>query len=289
MLISGCSISPGPDEINSATPAAPPAAIDEILAAAGTHELVALGEVHGSVREHAFLRELMDDPRVPSAFDDVAVEFGASEHQDIIDRFVRGEDLPISELRLVWTQTSQTSGVWDAPVYREFFESVRAVNEGLPRAAQLRVILTDLSPPTCRPLPSCADESLVDRDAHMADVVRRESLAKGRRVLFVAGLFHLLRSASVDHRSAVDRLESDHTSTYVIVPGEGPAATNLARFTEGLTAPALESLAGTELGRQPASDLHGSVTIVCDHPPCGTPDYPGTLADVADAYLFLGS
>jgi hypothetical protein len=34
--------------------------------------------------------------------------------------------------------------------------------------------------------------------------------------------------------------------------------------------------------------LHAGAAVICDHPPCGTPESFGLLRDVADALLYFG-
>jgi hypothetical protein len=111
--------------------------------------------------------------------------------------------------------------VWDRPIYEEFFRAVRAVNAALPREQQLRVLLGDLpvdweaarrTPPGPgekrlygQPVPDQTQERSMDRDRHAAEVIQRETLAKGRRVLIIFGDMHLTRRPA----SIVGRLEGD--------------------------------------------------------------------------------
>ena len=52
----------------------------------------------------------------------------------MIDRFVRGDDVPDDVLRQVWQNAAVTGTVWDVPIYEEFYRTVRAVNGSLPKA-----------------------------------------------------------------------------------------------------------------------------------------------------------
>lgn len=111
--------------------------------------------------------------------------------------------------------------MWDRPIYEEFFRAVRAVNAALPREQQLRVLLGDLPvdwdaarrmPPRPgekrlygQPVRDEAQERSMDRDRHAAEVIQRETLGKGRRVLIIFGDMHLTRRPA----SIVGRLEGD--------------------------------------------------------------------------------
>ena len=71
-----------------------------ILDAFATHSVVALGEgAHGNVLGHAFRLALIRDPRFAAVVNDIVVESGSATYQDVMDRFVRGEDVPESALR----------------------------------------------------------------------------------------------------------------------------------------------------------------------------------------------
>jgi hypothetical protein len=275
------------------------AAITAVLDAFDDHSVVAIGEIHGSPVEHRFLAALLRDPRTSSVVDDVAVEFGSARYQTTIDAYVDGTDVPDADLRLVWEDTTQTSGVWSQPVYRSFFETVREVNASLPAVGRLRVLLGD--PPidwstiTARSPcddtdPSCEDYWLFRRDEHFASVVERESLSRDRRVLLVAGSGHVMRTGPVGLTLALDELHPG--ATYVIVPfdpagGADPAVTT---WLAARPAPSLIQLAGTWLGEQAAETRTGSVS--CDGPGCGSEEAPNsptqTLAQLADALLYLG-
>jgi hypothetical protein len=85
-----------------------------ILDAFQSHPVVALGEgTHGNEQGHTFRLALIRDPRFASTVNDIVVEFGSARYQDLMDRFVRGEDVPTALLRQVWQNTTQASAVWD--------------------------------------------------------------------------------------------------------------------------------------------------------------------------------
>jgi hypothetical protein len=48
---------------------------------------------------HAFLLSLIRDPRFQTVVDDIVIECGNALHQDVADRFVRGEDVPSETLQ----------------------------------------------------------------------------------------------------------------------------------------------------------------------------------------------
>jgi len=99
--------------------------VDAIVDAFRTHSLVALADPHGNEQVHAFRLALIRDPRLAGVVNDVVIEFGTARYQDVIDRFIGGEDVPYSALRHVWEDTTQIEFDWDLPVYEEFLRAIR--------------------------------------------------------------------------------------------------------------------------------------------------------------------
>jgi hypothetical protein len=189
-------------------PAVPAEPITAVLDAFKAHQVVALDEGnHGNQQGHAFRLALIRDPRFAATVNDIVVEFGNSRYQDVMDRFVRGEDVSTSALRQVWENTTQPHAVWDRPIYEEFFQAVRGVNATLPRDHQLRVLLGD--PPMNWDRVRNHDDLLGEfkrletmaapfhRDAYPADLIRREVVEKKRRALVIYGGMHLPRRPDI--------------------------------------------------------------------------------------------
>ncbi len=96
--------------------------ITAILDAFTSHDIVALGEgAHGNEQGHAFRLSLVRDPRFSATVNDIVVEFGNARYQDVMDQFVGGTDVPDNVLRDVWQNTTQTTSVWERPIYGDFF------------------------------------------------------------------------------------------------------------------------------------------------------------------------
>jgi hypothetical protein len=58
-------------------------------------------------------------------------------YQDLMDRFLQGEDVPADQLRQVSQNTTQPHAIREVPIYKEFFRAVRSVN-ALTRRGQRR-------------------------------------------------------------------------------------------------------------------------------------------------------
>jgi hypothetical protein len=167
---------------------------DLVLDAFEHHRVVAVGENHGHKEFHSWLLHLLERPDAQTAIDDIAIEWGNARYQDIIDRYVRGQDVPRDSVTMAWRNTVVSPNtVWDAQVYAGFFEGIRRINTTLEPGNQYRVLLAD-SPVDWDEVDSREDLSpYFDRAQYMAEVVRRESLLKGRHTLFIAGGLHVSR------------------------------------------------------------------------------------------------
>lgn len=166
----------------------------DILGAFDSAWVVALGENHGHLEFHDLLIRLLEMPEAPGVIDDIAVEWGNALYQGVVDRYIGGDAVPWDSVTMAWRNTIVSPNtVWDSPVYERFFREVRRINAGLPPEVRYRVLLAD-SPVDWAQVDSMPHlRPFFDRAQSMADVVRHESLRKGRRCLFVAGGLHVSR------------------------------------------------------------------------------------------------
>jgi hypothetical protein len=242
---------------SSPRPAVPHDPIAAILDAFRTHNVVALGEPHGNEQGHAFRVSLIRDPRFAATVNDIVWECGNARYQDVMDRFVRGEDVAVRALRQVFQNTIGSIGVaCDLPIYEGLIREVRAVNTRLPRERQLRVLLGD--PPIDWTQVHRFEDALKwaeGRDVHAVDVIRREVLAKNRRALVIYGGAHLMRKSMRsnyerdDLGPLVDRLGDEPTARIFAIWAD--TATDLAKIQPDVAswrAPKIAHLRGTALG-----------------------------------------
>ena len=182
-----------PVTLSEATPVDP---VTAVLKALRTHRLVALDEGdHNNLQGYSFRMALIHNPQFPGLVNDILVESGNSLYQEVMDKFVAGDDVPYDALRRVWQDTTQPTDVWDKPIYEEFYRAVRALNSGLPPERRLRVLLGD-PPIDWAKVHSISDltaGSFWSRDSVPVDIIQREVLAKNRRALIVYGGMHLQR------------------------------------------------------------------------------------------------
>jgi hypothetical protein len=147
-----------------------------IIDALKTHQIVALGDVHGNVQLQELRLKLIRDPRFPAAVNDIVVEGGNPKHQDVMDKYVNGGDASHEDLARAWSETA--FGTSTCATCETFYQTIRDVNAKLPGSQRIRVVLGE---PT--PLTMTAE----------AELIRREVIAKGRNALLIYGEMHFVR------------------------------------------------------------------------------------------------
>ena len=257
------------------TPATPLEPVGAIVDAFRTHPIVMLGHPHGNEQKHAFQLSLIRDSRFAAVVTDIVEECGNTKYQDVMDRFVRGEEVPYSELRQAWENTISGNTNCDLPMYEEFFRAVREVNLSLPPARKIRVLLGDV-PIDWANVRTFGDIEKweEERSPHTTGVIQREVLAKGRRALVLYGEMHAQRKderfnyASADR--IVARLERDGvTKVFNIWPAIGVGKPDLNTLQADVTGWKIPSLAITR----------GSVFGTADFLAYYTPDFRVSIKD----------
>ncbi len=105
----GCVVLAG----SSAAPVVPPGDIAflpapaYIVRAFQTYPLVALSEMHGNAESKALFAAVVRDSTFQALVSDIVVEFGNARFQDVVDRYVAGDDVPPDDLRRIWRDTTQ--------------------------------------------------------------------------------------------------------------------------------------------------------------------------------------
>jgi hypothetical protein len=279
-LTSGCGRghperpTPGPEASNPA---------EVLRAALDRVPLVALGEKHGIKEYGAFLESVIANDEITRKLDDIVVEFGSADHQAIMDRYVAGEPVSPAEMDQVLRDTTQLL-VWDSPIYANVFSAVRRANQRRPASRPLRVVLGD--PPIDWAATKTAEDYLKisnERDVHFAAVVEREVLAKGRKALLLAGMFHALKRGS-SRETVGSLLEQRHAGTLFVVmlyAGMGPHTAQVEAALSRSPRPGIILLSNSEIGALPAR----SAFVL---PPVLQVAEGLKLKDIADAYLYLG-
>lgn len=196
--------------------------VQALLSVFDESDILALGESHWNRLDADLRLRLVRHPEFAKKVRFVVVEFASTAQQSVLDRYLRGESVPLDELQQVWRNTTQTNGVWESPVYADFFAAVRVVNASLPPALQIRVLAGD--PPS---------RSTLDREASAVSVIRDQVLAKHEKALVVYGSLHLTRNGGM-----TKALEAAQGVRVFVVNTFGGPHPEYEAFERALTAPA---------------------------------------------------
>ena len=268
-------------------PAVPADAITAILQAFKTHQIVGFGEHHpNSEQLVGFRLALIRDARLAVTVNDIVVEAGNAQHQQLIDGFMRGEAMSDFSLQ----QLSHGAAFWETS-YEEFFRSVRAVNASLPEERRLRVLLGES--PDRR-----------DRVAYVVDLIRREVIAKNRTALVIYGNTFFMRKDPVavnDSQSTWESITREleragQTKVFAIWTN---ACTDLSRIQSDVGAwpkPSIATFADTRLGAAEFArysnfggwQLEDGKPVLVNGRPVAIPPRAGLrMAEQYDALLYL--
>jgi hypothetical protein len=240
--------------------------IVQTLVSAFDHvDIVALGENHWSKVDSDLRIALVRNPEFAKKVRFIVVEFGSIAQQPTLDRYIRGEDVPLAELQQVWKTTTQTSGIWDSPVYADFYAAVREVNKKLPADGQVRVLAGD--PPV---------GSGLGRDASAFSILQRQVLKTHGKALVIYGAGHLLRAIPDPIARLTKVLDTAYPgSTFVVITAGGPRPES-QEFERALKTQVRPVL--VPFGKPPFRDM-----VVGAFPGLGL-----TLGQIADACVYFG-
>jgi len=188
-----------------------------LISAFDRYDIVALGEAHGRFRQESGLRiALVRDPGFAKKVRSIVVEFGSTTEQSTLDRYIRGENVSQARLSQVWKTTTQApNGIWDQPIYAEFFAAVRDVNSKLPADKQIRVLGGDPGPGDNR-----------SRESAAVAVLKEQVLEKHGKALVIYGAAHFYRTVDKDYFAStgddndiVKTLDIDYPGrAFVVIP-----------------------------------------------------------------------
>jgi hypothetical protein len=183
-----------------------------ILALFDKYEVVGMEQGHGSRDVDDFIYDLIRNPAFPGKVNDIAVECGTSLYQPVMDRYLAGEDVPLTEVQQFWRNTTQP-GCGLSVLPEQLPALLRAINQRLPQEKKLRLLGGD---PPFGGNGNMAQH--MGRDENIASVMEKEVLSKHRKALMLFGTGHLFHHG----RTAVATYEKDYPNvTFVIMDHHG--------------------------------------------------------------------
>jgi hypothetical protein len=263
-------------------------------------DIVALGEAHGQKLDSDLRIAVVRHPDFAKKVRSIVVEFGSTSEQSTLDRYIRGENVSPAQLAQVWRTTTQArNGVWDSPIYADFFAAVRDVNSKLPAEARVRVFGGDPGPGDNR-----------SREIAAVSVLKEQVLQKHGKALMIYGAAHFLRTAPKDYLSSMGQdigvvrmLEIDYPGRTLAVipvgyrldlpPRAQPIHPDYQKFDRALKTPVRPVLVSLE--RLPFREFtaaeFGPQVFNCRGPGGCVSMWQGsplTLGQIADACVFIG-
>ena len=278
LIVAASMACPGAPRLNT-TPKSlsPMPAAEYIIQAFDRYPLVALSEMHGNTDTKDFLAHLIRQPGFAGKVNDIVIEFGNARYQDVLDRYIAGNEVDRQSLKRLWEETTQVSDIWSLPMYEEILADIRAANQNLPPARRFRVLAGD-PPIDWSQVTSPADDDMNDwRDAHYAWVVEHRVRDLGRTALLFVGGAHISRRV-VFPNSLIHLLDARYPGQTLVVSVVDLAAIDASVAARLRTWPirSAASVRGTWLGE-------GDVRML------GERFSRGVVEDDLDAVLFLSA
>lgn len=292
------SVSPPPPATKATTPKPKPAQ-EAVLDLFHEYEVVGMSVDHGEKDLDDFIFSLIRDPEFPNKVNDIAVECGNSLFQPILDRYIAGEDVSLTEVRPVWRDTTQYQSCGLTSFYEDFYPLVRKINKNLPPEKKLRVLAGD-SPIDWSKIKTREDMKQYgggDRNKSIASVMEKEVLSKHRKALMLFGTFHLFHGMG---GTAVEIYEKEFPNvTYIIAEhnGFGRGVPSAEKYNDELEkrlaswpVPSLVTIKGTWLADMDFAYFFTPILI-------GTPNgevhagFPAGISSISkavDGFLYLG-
>lgn len=192
---------------------------DYIIQNFQNHNIIGLGEGgHHLENSHQFFQKMFDNKKIQETIDIVIVEFASSDQQDLLDRYILGEDVTFNELRKVWRESTQCIGRFgEATIYFELLQKIRNVNFSLPENNKIRVLGGDPSI-DWKAVRSLEDynKSNSQRDIFPAELAIKYGINRSMKVLVIYAEFHMTK--------IIGKTASGHPSITTYVNDKYPGA-----------------------------------------------------------------
>lgn len=255
--------------------------------------IIGLGEgVHHLENSHQFFKKVFDNEIIQKTINIVIVEFANANYQDILDRYIFGEEVYIDELRQIWRESTQSiGGFGEAIIYFELLKKIRSVNFTLPANKKIRVLGGD-PPINWKTIKSLDDynKSNCQRDIYPAGLAIEYGIKQSMKVLVIYAEYHITK--------IMDQMASDYSpniTTYVndrypgamsVIAVLNPQEFGLEKQTKNCPLYSIIDLDTDEIGNLPAEKYFteifnesGKMILFEGH----------KIKELFDAFLYIGS
>jgi len=221
--------------------------------------IIGLGEgEHHLENSHKFLQKMFDNKKIQKTIDVVIVEFANVDYQDILDRYIFGEEVHINELRKIWRESTQCIGRFgEGIVYFELLKKIRDINTTLPENEKIRVLGGD---------PSIDWQSIKTREDYLKVIAARDTFPAGlavdyginqsKKVLLIYSEFHFVKINDKrfyqEHHTITTVVNSMHPGAMKVIAVLDPSTFHIEELTKNLPHYSIIDLKTSELGNLPA-------------------------------------
>ena len=182
----------------------------DIAALYDDYQVIAMTERHASGDDHRLREALLSDPRFVSEVEIVLVEFANAARQDVLDRYLLGEDVADDELVRVWRDTGFTA--WESPGYRRFLDRIRQINAEQRSENPIRVLAGD-RPIRWDEIETGAElRRYRDRGDYPTESLKCEIIEPGRKALLVFGRTHIYKRYPMSFVNNLSREEQERVA-----------------------------------------------------------------------------
>ncbi len=274
-----------------------------ILQMFNNHNIIGLGEgEHHLLNSHQFFKKILDNKKIQETINIVIVEFANAGHQDILDKYIFGEEVSIEELQKIWRESTQCINQFgEATIYFELLQKIRDVNFTLASNKKIRVLGGD--PPIDWTLISSLEDYLkinIKRELFAADLVIEYGVKHSKKVLMIYAEYHLTKISDKsrkdflskindksikDLRTITNDVNTKYPDTMQVIAVLNPGELQLSEKTKNWPLYSIVDLKEEEIGNLPAVnyftqifDKNGRVVLFDGH----------KIKELFNAFLYIG-
>jgi hypothetical protein len=137
-----------------------------------------------------FYVQLVRDKRFQELKPDLVIEFASMNNQELLDKYIGGENVPIDQVRHIWRDTTKVAS-WEYPIYAQWLAAIREVNLRLPVGKRFRVLAGDSAIDWNRIRTHEDWAALGDNNSSIAAVITNQVLKSGHEAFVVLGGNHV--------------------------------------------------------------------------------------------------
>ena len=265
--------------------------------------IIGLGEGgHHLENSHKFFQKMFDNKKIQETIDVVIVEFANADYQNILDRYIFGEEVSIKELRKIWRESTQCIGRFgEATIYFELLQKIRDVNFRLASNKKIRVLGGD--PPIDWTLINSLEDYLkinIKRELYAADLAIEYGVKRSKKVLMIYAEYHLTKISDKSRRDLLTEMydksinalptithyvNTRYPDTMRVIAILNPSKFQLSETTKNWPLYSVVDLKEEEIGNLPAVnyftqifDKNGRVILFDGH----------KIKELFDAFLYIG-